>query len=131
MLIGFWYTRAQAGKAATKAFLINKVGDLFLLTGIGLVFISFHSCDFGVMSTLAPYFPDDVLEIISAFMLIGAVGKSAQVGLHTWLPDAMEGPTPVSALIHAATMVTAGVFLLIRCSPILEYAPRVLVLIAV
>jgi NADH:ubiquinone oxidoreductase subunit 5 (subunit L)/multisubunit Na+/H+ antiporter MnhA subunit len=83
LLIGFWYTRAQAGKAATKAFLINKVGDLFLLTGIGLVFISFHSCDFGVMSTLAPYFPDDVLEIISAFMLIGAVGKSAQVGLHT------------------------------------------------
>lgn len=131
LLIGFWYTRAQAGKAATKAFLINKVGDLFLLAGISLAFISFHSCDFGVMSTLAPYFPSDLLEIIAVFMLIGAVGKSAQVGLHTWLPDAMEGPTPVSALIHAATMVTAGVFLLIRCSPILEYAPRVLVLIAV
>lgn len=131
LLIGFWYTRAQAGKAATKAFLINKVGDLFLLAGISLAFISFHSCDFGVIGTLAPYFPNDLLEIIAVFMLIGAVGKSAQVGLHTWLPDAMEGPTPVSALIHAATMVTAGVFLLIRCSPILEYAPRVLVLIAV
>lgn len=130
LLIGFWYTRAQAGKAATKAFLINKVGDLFLLTGISLAFISFHSCDFGVMSSLAPYFPSDILEIIAVFMLIGAVGKSAQVGLHTWLPDAMEGPTPVSALIHAATMVTAGVFLLIRCSPLLEYAPKVLVLIA-
>ena len=131
LLIGFWYTRAQAGKAATKAFLINKVGDLFLLTGISLVFIIFHSCDFGVVSALAPYLPSDILEIIAAFMLIGAVGKSAQVGLHTWLPDAMEGPTPVSALIHAATMVTAGVFLLIRCSPVLEYAPRVLLLIAI
>lgn len=131
LLIGFWYTRAQAGKAATKAFLINKVGDLFLLTGISLAFITFHSCDFGVMSALAPYLPSDLLEIIAAFMLIGAVGKSAQVGLHTWLPDAMEGPTPVSALIHAATMVTAGVFLLIRCSPVLEYAPRVLILVAV
>ena len=131
LLIGFWYTRAQAGKAATKAFLINKVGDLFLLTGIGLTFITFHSVDFGVISAIAPCLPSDILEVICVFFLIGAVGKSAQVGLHTWLPDAMEGPTPVSALIHAATMVTAGVFLLIRCSPLLEYAPRVLVLIAI
>ena len=83
LLIGFWYTRAQAGKAATKAFLINKVGDLFFLTGIALVFISFHSCDFGLVSVLAPYFPSDTLEIIAAFILIGAVGKSAQIGLHT------------------------------------------------
>jgi NADH-ubiquinone oxidoreductase chain 5 len=131
LLIGFWYTRAQAGKSATKAFLINKIGDLFLLSSIGISFLSFHSVDFSVMSSLAPYFPSDVLEIVAIFSLIGAVGKSAQIGLHTWLPDAMEGPTPVSALIHAATMVTAGVFLLIRMSPILEYAPRILLLIAV
>jgi NADH-ubiquinone oxidoreductase chain 5 len=131
LLIGFWYTRAQAGKASTKAFLINKVGDLFLLSGISLVFMSFHSVDFGVISALVAYFPADALEVIACFLLVGAVGKSAQVGLHTWLPDAMEGPTPVSALIHAATMVTAGVFLLIRCSILLEYTPRILLLIAV
>jgi len=120
----------QAGKAATKAFLINKVGDLFLLTGVSLVFVIFHSVDFGTISVLAPYFPVDTLEVIAGFLLVGAVGKSAQVGLHTLLPDAMEGPTPVSALIHAATMVTAGVFLLIRSSTILEYTPRILLLIA-
>ena len=130
LLIGFWYTRVQAGKAATKAFLINKVGDLFLLTGVSLVFVIFHSVDFGTVSALAPYFPVDTLEVIAGFLLVGAVGKSAQVGLHTLLPDAMEGPTPVSALIHAATMVTAGVFLLIRSSTILEYTPRILLLIA-
>ena len=83
LLIGFWYTRAQAGKAATKAFLINKVGDLFLLTGISLTFITFHSVDFGVISALAHCLPSDILEVICAFFLIGAVGKSAQVGLHT------------------------------------------------
>ena len=83
LLIGFWYTRAQAGKSATKAFLINKIGDLFLLSSIGISFLSFHSVDFSVMSSLAPYFPEDALEIIAAFALIGAVGKSAQIGLHT------------------------------------------------
>lgn len=131
LLIGFWYTRAQAGKASTKAFLINKIGDLFLLSGISVIFTSFHSLDFSVIGILSAYCPSDILELIACFLLVGAVGKSAQIGLHTWLPDAMEGPTPVSALIHAATMVTAGVFLLIRCSSILEYAPRVLLLIAV
>jgi NADH:ubiquinone oxidoreductase subunit 5 (subunit L)/multisubunit Na+/H+ antiporter MnhA subunit len=109
----------QAGKAATKAFLVNKVGDLFLLAGISLAFVSTHSADFSVLSVLSPYLPADVVELMSSFLLIGAVGKSAQIGLHTLLPDAMEGPTPVSALIHAATMVTAGVFLLIRISPVL------------
>jgi NADH-ubiquinone oxidoreductase chain 5 len=131
LLIGFWYTRAQAGKAATKAFLINKVGDLFLLTGISLIFMLFHSLDFSVISILAAFQSNDMLEIIAIFLFMGAVGKSAQIGLHTWLPDAMEGPTPVSALIHAATMVTAGVFLVIRCSPLLEYAPKTLFLIAI
>lgn len=120
----------QAGKAATKAFLVNKVGDLFLLAGISLAFVSTHSVDFSVLSALSPYLPADVVELLSSFLLIGAVGKSAQIGLHTLLPDAMEGPTPVSALIHAATMVTAGVFLLIRVSPILEYSPRILILVA-
>jgi len=129
LLIGFWYTRAQAGKAATKAFLVNKIGDLFLLTSICIVVVTAHSIDFASMSALAPYFPTSVLEIIAGFALIGVVGKSAQVGLHTWLPDAMEGPTPVSALIHAATMVTAGVFLLLRLAPVIEFAPRVSLLI--
>jgi NADH-ubiquinone oxidoreductase chain 5 len=131
LLIGFWYTRVQAGKAATKAFIINKIGDLFLLAGICSVFMLLHTADFGAISALIPYCPEELTEIISVLLFIGAVGKSAQVGLHTWLPDAMEGPTPVSALIHAATMVTAGVFLIIRCSSILEHSPRILYLIAI
>ena len=131
LLIGFWYTRTQAGKAATKAFLINKVGDLFLLTGISITMLTFHTLDFSALSILVAYYPSDILEIITVFLFLGAVGKSAQIGLHTWLPDAMEGPTPVSALIHAATMVTAGVFLVIRCSFIFEFTPRVLFLISI
>jgi NADH:ubiquinone oxidoreductase subunit 5 (subunit L)/multisubunit Na+/H+ antiporter MnhA subunit len=83
LLIGFWYTRAQAGKAATKAFLVNKIGDLFLLTSISIVVVTVHSIDFASISALAPYFPTSVLEIIAGFALIGVVGKSAQVGLHT------------------------------------------------
>jgi proton-translocating NADH-quinone oxidoreductase chain L len=131
LLIGFWHTRAQAGKAATKAFIINKIGDLFFLTGIGLVFVAFHSLEFTTIGLLISFGPTDIVELTAIFLFLGAVGKSAQVGLHTWLPDAMEGPTPVSALIHAATMVTAGVFLVIRCSAILEFAPRILFLIAI
>jgi proton-translocating NADH-quinone oxidoreductase chain L len=131
LLIGFWYTRAQAGKAATKAFLINKIGDLFLLSGISLIAANFHTLEFATLNVLIPFYPNSLIEIISVFLFIGAVGKSAQIGLHTWLPDAMEGPTPVSALIHAATMVTAGVFLIIRSSFLFEYAPRFLLIIAV
>lgn len=131
LLIGFWYTRAQAGKAASKAFLINKVGDLFLLTGIAVIFLAFSALDFSTIAVLAPFYYTESLEVAALLLFLGAVGKSAQVGLHSWLPQAMEGPTPVSALIHAATMVTAGVFLLIRSSFILEYTPRVLTLIAV
>jgi NADH-ubiquinone oxidoreductase chain 5 len=131
LLIGFWYTRVQAGKAATKAFLINKIGDLFLLSGMCIIFMTFHTLDFSALSVLVAFQPTDALEIIATFLFVGAVGKSAQIGLHTWLPDAMEGPTPVSALIHAATMVTAGVFLLSRCSFLFEYAPRVLLWVAI
>lgn len=131
LLIGFWYTRSQAGKAATKAFIINKIGDLFFLTGISYIFVTYHSIEFSCISLLSNYYPSEFIDIIAILLFIGAVGKSAQIGLHTWLPDAMEGPTPVSALIHAATMVTAGVFLIIRMSPVLEYSPNILYIIAI
>lgn len=132
LLINFWYTRIQANKAAIKAMLVNRVGDMGLTLGLLLIFYLFGSLNYGVVFALAPYFSESFLilfgykiscfTLIGIFFFIGAVGKSAQIGLHTWLPDAMEGPTPVSALIHAATMVTAGVFLLARSSPILEYS---------
>jgi proton-translocating NADH-quinone oxidoreductase chain L len=131
LLIGFWHTRTQAGKAATKAFLINKIGDLFLLIGIGFLCISYSEVGGLNINLLSYYSFENILELISLFFFIGAVGKSAQVGLHTWLPDAMEGPTPVSALIHAATMVTAGVFLLIKIATTVELAPSVLVIIVI
>ena len=136
LLIGFWFTRVQANKAALKALIINRVGDFGIILGICLVFFVFQTLDFEIVFPLITFFQNqfflffgmnfNVVELICFFLFIGSVGKSAQVGLHTSLPDAMEGPTPVSALIHAATMVTAGVFLIIRCSPIFEYAPGVL-----
>jgi NADH-ubiquinone oxidoreductase chain 5 len=136
LLINFWFTRVQANKAAIKAMLVNRVGDLGLCLGIFIVFLQYGSLDYSVVFSLAPFsqasvffflgLPFDVLTLITGFLFVGSVGKSAQIGLHTWLPDAMEGPTPVSALIHAATIVTAGVFLLVRCSPVFEYAPSTL-----
>ena len=136
LLIGFWSTRIQANKSAIKALILNKIGDFGVLIAIVLVFIVFQSVDFSTVFALVPFFFNktvfflfwevNVITLICFLFFIGAVGKSAQLGLHTWLPDAMEGPTPVSALIHAATMVTAGVFLIIRCSPLFEYSPTML-----
>ena len=141
LLINFWFTRIQANKAAIKAILVNRIGDFGLALGIFTIFTSLDSIDYSLVFALAPalkgqtfyflgiYF--DTLNLIGFLLFVGAVGKSAQLGLHTWLPDAIEGPTPVSALIHAATIVTAGVFLLGRCSPLLEYAEGSLAIIAV
>jgi len=139
LLISFWYTRLQANKAAIKALVVNRIADFALTIGMVSIFFVFRSLDFHVVFPLAPFFVNStfgflsydwpVLTVICSLLFIGAMGKSAQIGLHTWLPDAMEGPTPVSALIHAATMVTAGVFLIIKCSPIFEYVPTVLSII--
>ena len=141
LLINFWFARLQANKAAIKAMLVNRVGDFGLALGIFAIFLTFKSIDYATVFAAAPTvlgqtttffnFEVDTLNLICLLLFVGAVGKSAQIGLHTWLPDAMEGPTPVSALIHAATMVTAGVFLLARCSPLFEYAPTALVVVTV
>jgi len=140
LLINFWFTRIQANKAAIKAMLLNRVGDFSLLMGIVLVFMHYKSTDYAAVAALTPViassdvnflnFKIHSLTLIGVFIFIGAVGKSAQLSLHTWLPDAMEGPTPVSALIHAATMVTAGVFIVVRSSFIFEQIPEVLTLIS-
>ena len=136
LLIGYWYDRPSACRAAMKAFIVNRVGDLFFAIGIALVFVTFGSVEFSVIFADVPKHVDALYhvlghdwrayEVIGVLLFIGAMGKSAQLGLHTWLPDAMEGPTPVSALIHAATMVTAGVFLMARFSPVMEFAPGAL-----
>jgi NADH-ubiquinone oxidoreductase chain 5 len=143
LLINFWHTRIQANKAAMKAVFINRVGDFGLLIGIFLIFWQFKTVNYltvfslvnfyhlNSLNFIVPFFNLDIYSLICIFLFIGVMGKSAQIGLHTWLPDAMEGPTPVSALIHAATMVTAGVFLLARCSPIFEYSPFVLSVITI
>ena len=140
LLIGYWYTRPQACAAAIKAFLVNRVGDFGLALGIAATYFVFDSVQFDVIFANAARLAEtdivvfgarfDTLTIIAVLLFIGAIGKSAQLPLHTWLPDAMEGPTPVSALIHAATMVTAGVFLVARFSPLFEYAPDALALVA-
>ena len=141
LLINFWFGRIQANKAALKAMIINRIGDFGLAIGIFTLYFYFKTLDYGVIFALVPEFAEskilffsysyNLLDFIGFFLFIGAVGKSAQLGLHTWLPDAMEGPTPVSALIHAATMVTAGVFLICRSSPLLQYAENVSVIITV
>ena len=130
LLINFWYTRIQANKAAIKAMVVNKVGDIGLLLGIVSLWGLSGLLKFNSFMALT-IFPnlETIFNWINIMLIIGVMAKSAQVGLHTWLPDAMEGPTPVSALIHAATMVTAGVFLLIRISPVLEGTPLILLLV--
>lgn len=132
LLINFWYTRIQANKAAIKAMLVNRAGDFCLLIALFTIFFVFNTFDYELIFSLIPYtskyliiiggFQIPIIDLICFFLIFGAMGKSAQLGLHTWLPDAMEGPTPVSALIHAATMVTAGVFLIARCSYIFEFS---------
>ena len=141
LLIGFWYKKESANNAAIKAFVVNRVGDFGLAIGIFLIFFYFGSINFNEVFQAAPQFVDKKISIfgyeaklitfICLFLFIGAMGKSAQFLLHTWLPDAMEGPTPVSALIHAATMVTAGVFLVVRCSPLFEYSQTALNVVAI
>jgi NADH-quinone oxidoreductase subunit L len=136
LLIGYWYTRPSAAAAAIKAFLVNRVGDFGFALGIAAIYLVFDSVEFDVVFGAAREFADtqlvvfgatfDTITVICILLFIGAMGKSAQLPLHTWLPDAMEGPTPVSALIHAATMVTAGVFLVARCSPLFEFSTTAL-----
>ena len=139
LLIGFWYQRPTANAAAIKAFVVNRIGDFGLVLAIGAIFMVYGSIEYSVVFDKTPdivgqtfrflSWDVDVINTICILLFIGAMGKSAQVPLHTWLPDAMEGPTPVSALIHAATMVTAGVFLVARCSPMFEYAPYALMVV--
>jgi NADH-quinone oxidoreductase subunit L len=123
LLIGFWQARPSAAAAATKAFVVNRVGDIGLSLGVGLIFTTFGSTSFTVVSRQAPHASGGALTAIGLLLLLAACGKSAQVPLQSWLLDAMEGPTPVSALIHAATMVTAGVYLITRSNFIFDYTP--------
>ena len=128
LLVSFWFTRIAANQSSISAFLTNRVGDCFLTIGMFAILWSYGNLDYNTVFSLTPYYSENVVIIIGICLLIGAMAKSSQVGLHVWLPMAMEGPTPVSALIHAATMVTAGVYLLIRVSPLIEYSSLVLLL---
>tara|TARA_Y100000591_G_scaffold282919_1_gene263596 strand:+ start:6472 stop:8385 length:1914 start_codon:yes stop_codon:yes gene_type:complete len=140
-LIGFWFKKNSANSAAIKAFLVNRVGDLGFALGIFLIFYIFGTVNYNqVFQQITLYTNDELnflgfkvnsIDLVCILLFIGAMGKSAQFFLHTWLPDAMEGPTPVSALIHAATMVTAGVFLVVRCSPIYEYSEFALSIVTI
>ena len=141
LLIGFWYKKETANNAAIKAFIVNRIGDFGLAIAIFLIFFFFGTINFDETFQAVSQYSDEkivffglqlnLITLICIFLFIGAMGKSAQFMLHTWLPDAMEGPTPVSALIHAATMVTAGVFLVVRCSPVFEYSQIALNLVTI
>ena len=141
LLIGFWFRKPSAGAAAIKAFVVNRVGDLGFMLGIFGTYLVFQTTSISEILAAAPGMSGSTItfvgmrlytmDILCILLFIGAMGKSAQLGLHTWLPDAMEGPTPVSALIHAATMVTAGVFMLCRLSPMFETAPTALTIVTI
>ena len=126
LLVSFWFTRIAANQSSLSAFLTNRVGDCFLTIGMFAMLWSFGNIDYSTIFSLSAYYNENVIIITGICLLIGAMAKSSQIGLHVWLPMAMEGPTPVSALIHAATMVTAGVYLLMRASPLIEYSSTVL-----
>ena len=148
-LIGFWFKKESANKAAIKAFVVNRVGDFGFALGIFLIFYLFGTVNYDEVfqqvssisaAGVTPFLDKELVflginfravDLICLLLFVGAMGKSAQILLHTWLPDAMEGPTPVSALIHAATMVTAGVFLVVRCSPIYEYSELALNIVTI
>jgi len=140
LLIGFWYKKPTANAAAIKAFIVNRVGDFGFAIGIFLIFLFYGTVNYSEVFQQTPLLLQkeiiflglefNLITLICLLLFIGAMGKSAQILLHTWLPDAMEGPTPVSALIHAATMVTAGVFLVVRCSPMFEYSQTALNVVA-
>ena len=136
LLIGFWFDRKSASDAGKKAFIVNRIGDAGFVLGMFLIFVTFGSLDFRTVTAAAAHMPVEwawsgALTMIGLFLFVGACGKSAQVPLYVWLPDAMEGPTPVSALIHAATMVTAGVYMVARSSAIYAHAPKAMLVVAV
>ena len=131
LLISFWSNKESASKAGNKAFIINRIGDFGFLIGLMIVLNTFETFDFKTVMSLSSTISESTVTIICLFLLLGAFGKSAQFPLFSWLPDAMEGPTPASALIHAATMVTAGVFMLVRVSPLLQYSETAKLLIAI
>ena len=128
LLVSFWFTRIAANQSSMSAFLTNRVGDCLLTLGMFTIIWTFGNLDYSAVFSLAANINENIVTIIGICLLIGAMAKSSQIGLHVWLPLAMEGPTPVSALIHAATMVTAGVYLLMRASPLIEYSSTVLML---
>nr|YP_010632566.1 NADH dehydrogenase subunit 5 [Cladonia stipitata]AVT43933.1 NADH dehydrogenase subunit 5 [Cladonia stipitata]WBP63336.1 NADH dehydrogenase subunit 5 [Cladonia stipitata] len=128
LLVSFWFTRIAANQSSISAFITNRVGDCLLTLGMFTIIWTFGNLDYSAVFSLAANINENIVTIVGICLLIGAMAKSSQIGLHVWLPLAMEGPTPVSALIHAATMVTAGVYLLMRASPLIEYSSTVLIL---
>lgn len=132
-MINYWYRRVEANKSAMKALLMNRVGDWGLTIGILYIYSIYENVDYNIISGMGGVIPKEgggYITVMTMYILIGAIAKSAQIGLHSWLPNAMEAPTPVSALLHAATLVTAGVYLIIRTSPIIEMVPSSLMVIS-